>query len=400
MSSFNIFDPNRREINGIANVIRLEGKIDGNIRKVIYIFVTMDVAISRESECSNVHSQDFDKYLIESFDKLNKIDQTFDMFYEPYGSIASNSSIRKNRINTQRSGEKSNYLSQFLRLIRSVVESGDDDPYRVSRVFQNVRFHDLDVHRILLQTILYPLRFSISQCLDTFEITSEMFSELENLKVMLNNYLSIFDSASGGQDIPKTSINTITIYFRKLLSSYKHSHVQKIISKIFSSNIDTFSELSSNIDQLQKKLQEYRNTLRSYNKVYLLNDRPYYGPSTEELINIFGDVHINFENITAATVQATTGIMCCLVLRRILDKDYIKHSIVYAGVMHAIMYVQTLVAEFDFDITFIANSSIPMDSLKDQIKSRYQHQQSIGDLLIVNDRIHCSDITDMPSNFL
>lgn len=58
-------------------------------------------------------------------------------------------------------------------------------------------------------------------------------------------------------------------------------------------------------------------------------------------------------------------------LRRFLDKTYITNSIAYTGMGHSMNYIYILLHEFDFKITHVSYTEIPITELnKNQIRKK------------------------------
>jgi hypothetical protein len=73
------FDHDTQQINGINNVIRLEGKIN-NINKVLYLFMNIGSNINHQTQCTNIFSKDIGKYLVDNFSRLKS--GTYDFFLD------------------------------------------------------------------------------------------------------------------------------------------------------------------------------------------------------------------------------------------------------------------------------------------------------------------------------
>ena len=115
MSNKNMFDPNVEQVSGPINVIRLEGTVHG-IPKVIYLFADLHMPPAKQTQCSNVYSQNISKYFAENFYELNDSDIVYDFFLEIDPSFA-----RINRDDDQ-IFERERYLSQLRKFFSNIFK--------------------------------------------------------------------------------------------------------------------------------------------------------------------------------------------------------------------------------------------------------------------------------------
>lgn len=409
MASFNIFDPDRRELSGPTNAMRLEGSINNTV-KVIYLFIDVSANIDLQTECANVHSQDFIKYLIDTFHNLTSSSRMYDFFYEALGSsFKVNRRMRRkaavaldptrNRGSTRRA-----YLDRVLPLIRSITEYDKDrDRFGVSEVFKNVRFHYFDIREILDEAVIAPFfSLPIPQCINNFDIPQQVFDDLGRLRRLINQYLRIYEILETDPASSQLPVdNPIVTRLRKLMYSYRNPSIQKVIRDKMAHYMQEFRVLVSEITSALEAFSQHVATLNQGGVAYTRDNQIIVLPPTNIRLEIFSDAHNRAESMKELAQYITTGITDCYLLRRLADKDYIQNAIVYARGSHIINYVNTLMGALKFKITHISKpGSLTVPELNETIDNRLSAGSSITDLLFQPEYLQCVDITTFPKDFL
>ena len=85
-------------------------------------------------------------------------------------------------------------------------------------------------------------------------------------------------------------------------------------------------------------------------------------------------------------------------LYRLLSKNYINHAIIYTGMWHTTNYVRTLVHDFDFVVTHIGYSKLPLDKTNKLLQSNNSYDMS--ELFFKPKLKQCIDIGKFPDKFL
>ena len=420
-----IFDTNVKQISGPINVIRLEGKIHGII-KVLYLFLDIHENVYYQTECVNVFSKDLNKYLAENFYKLNGMRTTFDFFME----IRPTSIVPTPDIGVQYLSYKKNYISQVLKFFSSVFTyDKEKDTVKISDTFKNVRLHYLDIRDYFKYHIMDLLDVILSTSFEFMHNTyinperlMYIIKELIIVKEELDNTIAILNS----EPVSKKQVNpvsrqlnndkipvikqykgfdpdTIKKLVNKMTNSYNHKDIKKVLVSYFDKYVNDLKKLSKEIEDTAEIFVKYSKYFNdNAGKLMRISDGEYnYGITGSTVRNIIVDIINRCDDLSLLCIKTFARITDIYFLRRFLDKDYITNGIVYSGAAHSEIYVKILLADFDFEITHIAYSSISnLDMLNKQIKMSAQNNEDITFMINPPYLYQCSDVTNFPENFL
>ena len=414
MSNIN---PHKLMVNGPVNVIRLEGSID-SIPKVIYLFMDYHIKVNFQTQCSNIFSEDVQKYFTRSFFELNKeTNDKFDFFIEIYPSELSR--VRKTHYE-----QKEKYIEEVVKFFRKIFKF---DPKKnkvsVNKLFKNIRLHYLDVRDYYELSASYQVDI-INKLVKKFTRTNNVnVRDLETIIDQLDLISDHLDLIIKTLEAPVSSVSSIstspniikykhtytfeqspiTYLSNKIKASYAHNHVKKILNSLLKDSIQNFISITDLIDTIKKKLISYIKLLsESEGKLTLDKNTTYlytYGLSSYTMRNMITDIANSIEQlIVEKFVEYFARFTDIYFLRRFLDKDYITNAITYTGGMHSNTYVHILVNLFDFKITHISHSKLAnMSKLNDEI--RKGSAMEIQRLLLPEELNQCSDLTHFPKNF-
>lgn len=409
MDSFNIFDPDRRELSGPTNALRLEGTIEGT-SKVVYLFLNVGTNIDLQTECANVHSQDFIKYLVDTFHNLSSSNRMYDFFYEARGSLfkVNKRTRRKAALALDplhnRGGTRRAYLDRILPLIRSITEYDKDrDRFGVSEVFKNVRLHYFDINEILDEAVISPLlALPVSLCINAFDIPQQVFDDLGRVRRLINQYLRIYEMLETDPESSQLPVdNPVVKRLRKLMYSYRHSSIQKVIRDRLDHYMQEFKNLDSNITTSLEVFKQHALTLGQRGVVYNRDNQIDAKPVLRIRLEIFSDTHNRLNSMRELAQYIVIGITDCYLLRRFADKDYIQNAIIYARGSHIINYVSTLMGPCQFKLSHISKPGpFTIPELNKTISERLSTGHSITDLLFQPEYLQCVDVTAFPKDFL
>src|SRR5579872_955388 len=200
-----VLDPNKKFVNGPVNVARLEGKVNG-IKKVIYLFMDIHLNITQQLECSNIHSQNINSYLLNNFMKLRDSGKTYDIFLEEYFSTALNKEVASGRrmYNVTKNQYIDKYIFQVLLMFKKMFNYSQE----VNKVFKtpildNVRIHYIDPRNIFISPDgIYLLSYDFQNLLadvtdttgykayDTKQYIINIKIQLEHFQQMINECLN------------------------------------------------------------------------------------------------------------------------------------------------------------------------------------------------------------------
>ena len=421
MSVFNVFEKDRKEITGPVNVLRLEGKVDG-VTKVVYLFLDHHYSAQNQTECLNVYSTDVNQYLAQTFHKLNGASRVYDFFMElNVSDFRVDPRYREAaKRESGRSGYRDIYIGRMVELIKSAVEY-DPETNRTlpSKVFQNVRLHYLDIREEFHTPITWPLLFLQNDIWSMLCSKQDNFGHpiqlLTQVKEAVDSFVQVYETVSadpGAKLNPETEHRAQTPSWlsehplfaqtvRKLLIGYSHTNIKQTLVKLFQTKMKEFSQLSTDLE----------NAIETYSKMQnLLLDPPItleYGTDAYDLerANMYGsvmlDAYLIAKKLSIASMSTVAWITDCYLLRRVLDKDYITHSIIYSGGGHSRHYVQALVGDFGFSITHAAfMPTTTVTELNTAIHAHLKEERVIDDLLLPGPNPpQCSDITGFPDDF-
>lgn len=411
---FNAFDPDRTEISGPFNAVRMEGEIDG-LKKVVYMFMDFHMPANNQTECANVYSQDFNRYLAETFHDLNGADRVYDFFFEIHPEVYKvDSAARAEAIEKQgRYGFRDKYIWQVINLLKSTVKyDASNDKVGISEVFQNVRLHYLDIRPALNQISYYLQSIPICSnlyCNDFPPIIFELLWRASNYtRSLVDLYQSIRKDRTFKPSPKEDSDHRLEAsqlafskVIHKLLYGYKHDNVREVITTKADYYFGELEALVGMIDDFASKLEGYIKILTDQTTTYFRDNLIEPGVPVEERIRIFDDIQLNLANLHSQELYAGIGITDCYLLRRLLDKGYVTNAIIYTGGSHTINYISVLAKDFGFRVTnvsFTRASSI--SELNSTLTKRLAAGERITDLFIGDRLDQCSDLTDFPKRFL
>ena len=416
---YNDFDPDRIEVSGPFNTVRMEGEIHG-IKKVVTMFMDVHMSPNAQTVCSNVYSKDINKYLAESFYELNDTDRMYDFFLEIYPSTFKvDSATRAEAIAKQGppsvgpsvsgnerprfsrpSRRREKYIWQALNLVKSAVKyDAAGDRVSISDIFKNVRLHYLDIREILNRITADLYRLPIPNMLPT------VFQMLGNVKEGIKHLCDLYQVLRSNPNIPAPNADPLFQAFaksiHKVLYSYKHTNVQEVITKRLDRYFGELNELGPMIDGLVETLQHFQFISSKREPTFIRDTGLIRGMRPREKLEIFADINLQVQELQNQSLFAGVGITDCYLLRRLLDKDYVTNAITYTGGSHTINYISILAGDFGFKVTnvsFTRASSIP--ELNSTIADRLAKGERITDLFVDDEDHQCSDLTDFPKRFL
>lgn len=387
------------KLNGPINVIRLEGKIE-NINKVLYLFMDHHLDESLQTNCDDPNNSiNIDEYFISSFKNLNKSDKKYDFFVEFHPS---DFDLEPDRLNY-----KEKYLHKIWKLFyHNVTFNKDSNKINISDMFNNIRFHYIDIRAYIYIFIEYPFNYAITATVNpTKYIKNVLLIFLDIVKDGLSFIKKTLETSKGKQKniadkiiYPHINLDLYLIdsselkeayhvifYLLNKLNDYHHDFVKNKMREHIKQYINQVSDLISDLNDFYKRLYTLNeNEFKKKENIKLIHD---------ELIQ----THLHCFVVIARLVDI-------YFLRRFLDKNYITNGIVYSGAAHIASFIHILINSFGFKLTHVAKSKIDnIERLETQIKktgSQYNDNYDIMELFNVFDSKQCSDISSFPKQFL
>lgn len=326
-------------LNGPVNFFKLK-----NDDKEVYLFGDYHKNIENQGECDELESFNFDKYL-KYFFKHNTKNIDF-MLETP---------MKPNEYYDK------NYNYKYLFKLRKVFqELYDKNPY-----YKYLKVHYIDIRFFnnINEPFLYVRNiqgYINNKGLYDFQY---IINTLEIINKLLNEQINIIDKYYKDEKSNVDKENIVDVLFNKIITKYNNKENKIKINKFFKVMcyermkflIDEITKFITDCNKYQKifddnkdKLdKKHMNSNKELYKQYLLFEDFY---DTDKYNKIKDDVLITGEKIEIQILNIGVYIMDSYFLRRLLDKDYIKNSIVYTGASHNTDYLHFLVKNYDYKI--------------------------------------------------
>ena len=358
-------------INGPNNVVRLE-----NGEKILYIFGDYHWNADRQRECefNDKHdSIDIDKLLLKFMKEETKCE--YDLFIE----MNENDFI--NNINLRNNGHyKYMYILQIRKLFLTKF-SFNKNQIITNKKYPNFRFHYSDIRDLLtiptLSNFCYHtstfLIYSFQDLKNVITDHSEILLDLKKLFKILNNN-------------DNKNIN-------KIKNVYNDKKIQVEINHIFKEIIENLNNIIKNTLDIINFTSVNINKIKDFESFEKIRDKVAY--------EIYLKINQNKDEI-AYLVATLTDLYF---IRRFLDKDYIKKSILYTGAAHMENILFILVKYFNFKLTnvFYSNSSHNLNNIKKLSIKNFKYSKFLTTCFRHYDKhfqaTQCVNLFNFPPNF-
>lgn len=413
-------------VNGPLNIVRLEGKINGN-SKVIYLYFDIHVG---ETECANALAKDVKQHFIDEFQTIKK--KKIDFFLEVRPRLME----RYKKIENDRFI----YIDSLWKFFFEVY-SRKNKKAQVSAVFPNVRFHYVDIrseiesdliacHAYLKEFISHTNTMNLeymkektkefmnsleSLLQQTFEDEKRLYGYIYNdakfvttknkertsiLQELLDTFLQLtpFSKVSVRQHTQihdrEKNLKELKDSVDKIKERYVNKYIKEENKKILSDIIKPHFLEYFKIENVR------RTTYLNLQQVLLKENR-----SPQPIIDLLQSLHVQIGMALDAVLKAHVGLMDLYLLRRFLDKKYITNVVAYTGAYHSINYISYLVKYFGFKITHAdyTNASNPtaqtLNLITNKIKKTSTTTKSIKEMFLPPKLIQCSNIKKFPPQF-
>ena len=343
-------------INGPTNYAYLKGNIDG-IEKEIHLFFDKHFDLDDQTRCKSYNSIDISYYL---YKLIKESTEPLDFFME----------IRTSQIDEPNSNKRDIYIKDVINLFKSEFTLKKNDNLNVehSDTNPNVRLHYFDIRDHL--NIFYLTKITTQKIIKYINLlnTPDEKNKSKYIEKILN-YLNLIASEIEilNYNTKEVSENKKNIVYDKKSNKQKY-YLDKIINKYeninLGKNINIFLDIHCKavINKIDVLIQNIKYMVT--NKI--LMDKDKIRKITDEL----------GENILQLYCFYTDAYL----LRRILDKNYVKKSIIYSGGSHSVNYIYFLVKFCNFKI----------------IKINISKEKNIDELMKkINNEIYSFDIYDL-----
>ena len=326
-------------LNGPVNFFKLK-----NGDKEVYLFGDRHNNIENQGECDELESFNFDKYL-KYFFKHNTKNIDF-MLETP---------MKPNKYYDK------NYNYIYIHKISKVFqELYDKNPY-----YKYLKVHYIDIRTFNnIDEPYYYVRniqgYINNKGLYDFQY---IINTLEIINKLLNEQINIIDKYYKDEKSNVDKENIVDVLFNKIITKYNNKENKIKINKFFKVMcyermkflIDEITKFITDCNKYQKIFDDNKDKLdtkhMNSNKELYKQYLSFEGfDDTDEYKKIKDDVLITVNEIETQIADIGVYIMDCYFLRRLLDKDYIKNSIVYTGNAHTTDYLHFLVKNYDYKI--------------------------------------------------
>ena len=310
------------QLNGPVNFFRLK-----NNEKEIYIFCDHLEDIANQEECDDLKSFNFDKYLKLFFEKNKK---NVDFMLETSKNIFVNKYNDKNN-------------TYMIKIKKAFVDLKLNNPY-----YKYLKIHYIDIK---IETIIYET-FRIIKFIDFFNFDIAI-ENLKNIIILYQEQLKIIEKFKNNENSEINKKNILDVFFHKIIVKYNNKENKKIINEYFDimcyKKIKYVTHLIEKLililknNKLNNKITfEHANKKKELFKHYII-----FKYNNGELTNKIKQLT---EEITTLILDIGIYIMDCYFFRRLLDKKYIKNTIIYVSMYHSANYLHFLVKYCNYKI--------------------------------------------------
>ncbi len=405
------------EINGPINLIRVEGKINNQI-KVFYFFMDLHIDANMQTECGDIRSIHIRNYLVNTFDKLKETDRKVDFFLETF---------------PDQTGFTTKRTDIYINQLRDMFERIFDFNFKENKImkpkgFPNIRLHYMDIRPYFTFKMGDPFGMLSEIANFIYSLVNKNVYQYDLTKIkngidILHSQLKIiYDACFSSQktkithakiirEFPGQFINyeeedatkTINYLVNKIKNVYNNNDIKNKTNSIMSDELSKmFDKYTGFYNQLHKCLDESIPKIKYsyYDKIKFEDNYIYFGFVHNTISGtIMGNITDIYEEYREVVMDIYVLIMDLYFLRRSLDKTYITNSIVYTGAYHSSNYIRFLLKEFDFKITHVFYSEISnLDLLNKKINS-LDNSHEVLNLFYPNVLSQCVDISNFPKNF-
>ena len=356
-------------INGPTNFAHLRGLIDGQ-DKNIYFFMDSHYDLDNQTRFESFNSIDISQYL---YQKIIEAKKPLDFFME----------IRSTNINTVITNKRDIYIKDIVSLFKTeyIVEKKEDDKIiRHSKSNPIVKLHYLDIRDHLelfgvLNIIEDDIKKNVELLINNYEKKNKYIQNIfDNIKLINNKIekmMNIKNEVSGNADVflkhpESNTYDKITepqkYYLNKIINIYENKNLKIKMNEFINKYYKQV------VHKLNKALEKFVLEIEDFS----INDKTIIYELVDSIKEDIIDLYSLFTD--------------AFLLRRILDKNYIKKSIVYSGSQHSINCIFFLIKYYGFKIIKIHDSSEKdTDILMDNILNT-KHVFDIYKFFNMNDR--------------
>lgn len=360
-------------LNGPINYIKLYNK---DKDQTVILLMDYHVSIDKQKKCEEYDAKDVNLYI---YKELKETITQLDFFLEIVPTEINN--IKKYYSND-------NYINETKKIFKKIYMENQSKPN------SNVRLHYIDIRDYafiynIVAIIKKIISILESNKLDQILLIIEQLNYTKSILEFVNNYIELIakskvkyksidhinltlSNSKNNQNNSKETNNFNEILnfgfielLDKILNQYIDLELKSNINKYFNDNyievskkliiyikalIDKILKIYESIDKSQIQQDLVLKEVILNNKLGLKSKYIGYGidffeyeKQWEIILNEVNKLHLMIINIGSV-------FMDCFFLRRLLEKNQIKNSIVYTGISHSVMYVWFLVKYYNYTI--------------------------------------------------
>jgi hypothetical protein len=380
-------------INGPINAIRLQGKIN-NIDKVIYIFCDMHFEQCEQTQCNDIESEDFHKYLYKFINEHENTEINYDIFFESSQNNMNENSLRMKYIVE---------FTKFFWLIKKIKNNNKNK-------YKNIRMHYIDIRKSMydynkiLKKIKHVINDNIFLNNDKLNYLIDLYSKLQ---YELTDFYNSFDNDYNNNNNNNNNYDNKLI--NKIKNKYDNEQVKNIMKCITQDLIfvktlnknNSIEKIKKHIEQINSFLKIPKNNKYTIKKLNITTSDIYYESDSQK---IHYEIKTYNEYLSSILMNDYAKLMDIYAIRRFIDKNYITNCICYTGAYHSMTYVYALVKYFNFEITHAhnINNSKEMNLIE---TTKYIKNMNICDHFILESIffplyiLQCVDLSIFPKNF-
>ena len=322
-------------INGPTNFACLNGTFAG-VQKEIYVFFDKHLDLDDQTRCKSFNSIDISYYL---YTLIKESKENLDFFME----------IRTSQLDKQITNKKDIYINEVINLFISefetkkndVNDNNDNNNENIKHLKKNVKLHYFDIRDHL--NIFYLTKIITQKILKYLNLYSTNDENNKYIEKIIFYIDQINEKIKSLDKNTKEVMTNNNVTYNKINDPNKY-YLDKIINRynndILGKNINLFLNIHcggiiNSIDTLIK------------NTKYML---------TNSILMNKEELGKNIDKLSEYILQLYSFYTDAYLLRRIIDKNYVKKSIIYAGGSHSINIIFFLVKFCNFSIIKIQKS--------------------------------------------
>lgn len=375
-------------INGPINVVRMKGIVE-NVEKIIYIFMDIHIDVGHQTQCDEFESIDVARYFAQNIKKAGK---PLDILYEMQKWEFEYSSVYRER-----------YIDEIQKIFKKEYhfKKNKAQPSKSNKL---VRLHYMDIRNGYFSDInktsdeieLIIDKIACKRQIDHGQLHM-LIASLKKLHELIGKFdKQLFTSKSTNNDSSRD--------IEKIKTHYKHKGVKNNMRHMF--DYIKHANISSKklIRDILDKLENVDNFIYDANELVLISKpkkmyRYGYNNDIDDLIQYLVS---HYKKIWYEFFYAFVIFTDIYLLRRFLDKDYIKTAITYTGSAHSINYIFHLSKYYNFKVT---HASYSTEKNMAKLNKIIHDTKNLNEVYKIEKLLYppifkqCSDLKDFPNNF-